>query len=128
MFAQLNLYAIIALFIAVIALSGGWYISHRISSAEIDTLTQRNAVLISAVETNEKTIAQMIADAQVLAASNQKLTSRIVAAEMEHVEAWNAIDAFDLTTDSDANGMEARVNDAFAQSIDALRAATRISK
>lgn len=121
---QLHLYSIIALFIAVIVLGGGWYVSHRISAAEIDTLTQRNAVLTSAVETNERTIAQMIADAQTLAASNQKLTSRIIAAEMEHVEAWKAIDALDLESTGDTAELEARANDAFGDSINALRVAT----
>jgi len=124
MLAQFNLYAIIALIIVVIALGGGWYVSHRISSAEIDTLNQRNAVLTSAVETNEKTIQQMVADAQTLAAANQKLTHSIMASEMEQASSWNAIDALDLATDTDANGIEARANDAFARSINALRLTT----
>lgn len=124
MLAQFNLYAIISLIITVIALGGGWYVSHRISSAEIDTLNQRNAVLTSAVETNEKTIQQMVADAQTLAAANQKLTHSIMASEMEQASSWNAIDALDLATDTDANGIEARANDAFARSINALRLTT----
>ncbi|AYD01723.1 hypothetical protein [Neorhizobium sp. NCHU2750] len=124
MLAQFNLYAIIALIIVVIALGGGWYVSNRLKAAEIDTLTQRNAVLTSAVETNEKTIAQMVADAQTLAAANQKLTHSIMASEMEQAQSWNAIDALDLATDTDATGLEARANDAFAQSIQALRLTT----
>jgi hypothetical protein len=64
----------------------------------------------------------LIADAKVLAASNQKLTSRIGAARMEHVEAWHTIDALDLEFDTgDAAVLEARANDTFAASIDALR-------
>jgi outer membrane murein-binding lipoprotein Lpp len=82
MFAQLNLYAIIGLIIVVLALSSGWYLSNRIKSAEIDTLTQQHATLTSAIETNERTIAQMIADAQTLAFANQKLSHRIMATEM----------------------------------------------
>ncbi|MBW9089719.1 hypothetical protein JNB91_18015 [Rhizobium wenxiniae] len=124
MFAQLNLYAIIALFIALIALGGGWYVSHRISTAEIDTLTQRNAVLTNAVETNERTIATIIADAAPLAATNQKLTHSIIATEMEQAASWNAIDALDLATDSDDAGIEKQANYAFAASISALRAAS----
>ncbi|MBO0144030.1 hypothetical protein JZX87_23010 [Agrobacterium sp. Ap1] len=122
MFAQFHLYAIIALIIAVVVLGSGWYISHRVSSAEINNLSQRNVVLTSAVEQNERTIATLIADAQVLAALNQKLTSRIGAARMEHVEAWHTIDALDLEFDTgDAAVLEARANDTFAASIDALR-------
>lgn len=99
--------------------------SNRLKSAEIDTLIQRNAVLTSAIETNERTIAQMVTNAQTLAASNQKLTSRIVAAEMEHVEAWKAVDALDLESDTgDAAELEARANDAFAAQIQALRITT----
>ncbi len=124
MFAQLNLYAIIALIIAVFALGGGWYVSHRISTAEIDTLTQRNTVLTSAIETNEKTIAQMIADAATLAAANQKLSQSIMASEMEQASSWYAIDALDLASAGDDAGIEMRVNDAFSASISALRAAT----
>jgi CO/xanthine dehydrogenase FAD-binding subunit len=83
MLAQFNLYAIIALIIVVIALGGGWYVSNRLKTVEIDTLTQHNATLTSAVETNERTIAQMIADAQAIAAYNSKLTHSIMASEME---------------------------------------------
>lgn len=122
--AQISLYLTIALSITAFVLGGGWYVSNRLKTAEIDTLTQRNAVLISAVETNEKTIAQMVADAQTLAAANQKLTDSIMASEMEQASSWNAIDALDLATDTDANGIEARANEAFSASIDTLRAAT----
>ncbi|WP_313199940.1 hypothetical protein [Rhizobium sp.] len=125
MFAQLNLYALIALIIAVVVLSTGWYVSHRISSAEIDTLTQRNATLTSAIETNEKTIAQMVIDAQVLAAANTKLTTSIMAAEMASATAWQSIDALDLESGvDDPTGLETRVNEAFAASIERLRMAT----
>ena len=124
MFASLNLYAIIALLFAVIVLGGGWYVSNRISAAEIDTLTQRNAALTSAVETNEKTIAQMIADAQVLAAANAKFSHDVMKAEMEQAASWNAIDALDLESNGDTAELEARANNAFAASIDALRMAT----
>ena len=126
MFAQLHLTAIIALFIAVIILGGGWYVSHRISTAEIDTLTQRNVVLNSAVETNEKTIAQMIIDARTLAAANAKLSHDIMATEMEQAVSWNAIDALDLESTGDTAELEARANNAFAESIAALRMATSI--
>ncbi len=123
--AQLNLYAIIALIIAVIALGGGWYISHHISSAEIDTLKQRNAVLTSAVEQNERTIAQMIADAQVLAAANAKLSRDIMKSEIEQAASWNAIDALDLESGTgDATGLETKVNAEFIKSIDVLRTIT----
>lgn len=41
---------------------------------------------------------------------------------MEHVEAWHTIDALDLEFDTgDAAVLEARANDTFAASIDALR-------
>lgn len=124
MLARLNLYAIIALIITVITLGGGWYITNRVNKAELDTLEQKNAVLTTAVETNERTIQQMIIDAQVLAASNQKLTTRIVAAEMEFVDEWAAINALDLESDqalADASQLENTLNDAFQQSVDRLR-------
>lgn len=124
MLAQLNLYAIIGLIIVVLALSTGWYLTNRLTTAEIDTLQQRNATLTSAVEMNERTIAQMIADAQQLAAANQKLTSRIGAAEIETATAWQTIEALDLASGSDPTKIEARANEAFAGSIDALRMAT----
>jgi hypothetical protein len=126
MLAQLNLYAIIALILAIIAVGGGWYITNRISQAELATLRQTNAVLTSAVETNEGTIQQMIVDAQVLAASNQKLTTRIVAAEMEFVDEWAAINALDLESDqalADTSELEKTLNETFQQSVDRLRTA-----
>jgi hypothetical protein len=71
---------------------------------------------------NERTIAQMIADAQTLAAANQKLTSRIVAAETEFVDELSAINALDLESDiGDVKGLETKVNDGFFRSIDVLR-------
>lgn len=122
--AQISLYLIITLFVFVLILGGGWYLSHRISTSEIDTLTQRNGVLTNAVETSERTIAIMITDAQVLAAANAKLTHSIMASDMEQAASWNAIDALDLASGGDAAALEALANDTFAASIDALRMAT----
>lgn len=122
---QLYLYTIAALVLAVIILAGGWFVSDRIASAEIDTLTQKNVTLTSAVETNEKTIAQMVAEARTLAAANQKLTHSIMASEMEQAASWNAIDALDLESDTgDTAELEARANSTFSVSVQALRLAT----
>lgn len=124
MLNQINTYLIVGLLALVLALGGGWYLNRSWDAATIDTLKADKIRLTDAVEQNEKTISQMIIDAQVLAASNQKLTSRIVAAEMQHVEAWKAIDALSLESTGDTAELEARANDAFGDSINALRVAT----
>lgn len=122
--AQFNLYLIIGLIALVIALGGGWYLNRSMDAATIDTLKANNVRLTDAVEQNEKTIAQMIIDAQVLAASNEKLTSRIIATEMEFVDEWSAINALDLESTDDTAELEARANDSFSKSVEALRTAT----
>lgn len=127
MFPQIQIYAIIGLTVLIIALGGTWYVTNRIKTAEMDALQSRNAVLSTAVEMNERTIQQMVVDAETLAAANKTLTNRIVATELEHVEAWQAIDALDLNSDAamdDATGLEGTINDTFVRSIHILRSAT----
>ncbi|AYD00935.1 hypothetical protein [Neorhizobium sp. NCHU2750] len=124
MLQQFTLYIILGLIAVIVILGGCWWYQSSRDAATIDTLKANNARLEDAVSTNEKTIAQMVADAQTLAAANAKLTHSIMATEMEQAASWNAIDALDLTTDSDASGIETKANDAFAASIDAIRAIT----
>lgn len=127
MLAQIQIYAVIGLTVIIIALGGTWYVTNRIKTAEMDALQSRNAVLTPAVDLNERTIQQMVRDAQVLAQSNQKLTSRIVTTEMEFVDEWAAISALDLESDqavADLAGPKATVNDTFAKSIADMRSAT----
>lgn len=124
MLQSINLYIILGLIAVIVILGGCWWYQSNRDAATIDTLKANNIRLEDAVSLNERTIAAMIADAQVLAASNQKLTSRIVAAEMQHVEAWKAIESLDLESTGDRAELEARANDAFADSIEALRVAT----
>lgn len=127
MLAQIQIYAVIGLTVIIIALCGTWYVTNRIKTAEMDTLQSRNAVLATAVEMNERTIQQMVVDAQVLAQSNQKLTSRIVTTEMEFVDEWAAINALDLESDqavADVAGLETKINNTFAKSVEDLRSAT----
>jgi hypothetical protein len=94
-------------------------------AATIDVLKANNIRLEDAVSLNERTIQQMISDAQVLAAANAKLSRDIMKSEMEQAASWNAINTLDLETDTgDAAEIEARANDAFAASIDAVRRIT----
>jgi hypothetical protein len=86
-----------------------------------------NAKLEPSVELKERTIQQMVLDAQTLASANKTLTNRIVATEMEHVNAWQSIDALDLVSDAamdDVIGLEMDIKETLAKSIDGLRTAT----
>lgn len=127
MLTQINLYLILGLIAFCLLLGGGWYWQSGRDAATIDTLKGNNAKLQLSVELNEKTIEQMVKDAQVLAQANQKLTSRIVTTEMEFVDEWAAIDALDLESDqavANVAGLEAKINDSFAKSVEDLRSAT----
>lgn len=127
MLSTLNLYAIIGLFIAVLALGGGWYVSNRIKTSEIAALNAEKATLTESVEHQERTIEQMVRDAQVLAAANKQLTNRIVTSEMEFVDEWSAINSLDLASDDvtgNADELERTINDRFMASIEALGSAT----
>lgn len=127
MLNQINLYALVGLIIICLLVGGGWYWQSSRDAATIDTLKGNNAKLELSVELNEKTIENMVRDARVLASSNQKLTSRIFTTEMEFVDEWAAINALDLESDqavADVAGLEAKINDTFAKSVDGLRAAT----
>lgn len=117
----------IGLVAVCLLLGGGWYLQSGRDAATIDTLKGNNAKLQLSVELNQKTIENMVRDARVLASSNQKLTSRIVTSEMEFVDEWAAINALDLESDqavADVAGLEAKVNDSFAKSVEDLRSAT----
>jgi hypothetical protein len=127
MLNQINLYLMIGLAVVCLLLGGGWYWQSGRDAATIDTLKTNNAKLQLSVELNEKTIEQMVRDAQVLAQSNQKLKTRIVTTEMGFVDEWAAISALDLESDeavADVAGLEAKINDTFAESVDDLRSAT----
>lgn len=127
MLTQINLYLIIGLFIAVLVLGGGWYLNNKIKTSEIAALNAEKATLTESVERQERTIEQMVRDAQVLADANKQLMNRIVTSEMEFVDEWSATNSLDLESD-DATGnvdeLERVVNDRFMASIEALRAAT----
>ncbi|MBB6507246.1 hypothetical protein F4695_000565 [Rhizobium soli] len=127
MLTQLNLYLMIDLFAVCLILGGGWCWQSGRDAAIIDTLKGNAAKLELSVELNEKTIEHMVRNAQTLAAANQTLTNRIVATEVEHVEAWQSIDALDLVSDAgmdDVTGLEMDSKETLAKSIDGLRAAT----
>lgn len=127
MLNQINLYLVIGLVAVCLLLGSGWYWQSGRDQATIDTLKGNNAKLQLSVELNEETIEQMVRDAQVLAQSNQKLTSRIVTTEMEFVDEWAAINALDLESDqvvADVAGLETKINNTFAKSVEDLRSAT----
>lgn len=124
MLQSINLYIILGLIAVIVILGGCWWYQSNRDAATIDTLKANNIRLEDAVSLNERTIAAMIADALTLAAANQKLTHSIMASEMEQAASWNAIDALDLASGGDDTGIEARANDAYAASIQALRMAT----
>lgn len=124
MLQSITLYIILGLIAIIVILGGCWWYQSSRDAATIDTLKANNIRLEDAVSLNERTIAAMIADALTLAAANQKLSHSIMSSEMEQASRWNAIDALDLATDSDACQIEARANDAFAASIRELRLAT----
>ena len=120
-----TLYIFVGL-IAVIGIMGGcWGYQSSRDAATIDVLKANNIRLEDAVSLNERTIQQMISDAQVLAAANAKLSRDIMKSEMEQAASWNAINTLDLETDTgDAAEIEARANDSFAASLDAVRRIT----
>lgn len=124
MLQSITLYIFIGLIAVIVILGGCWWYQSSRDAATIDTLKANNIRLEDAVSLNERTIQQMVADAQTLAAANTKLTSRIAASEIENATTWQTIEALDLQSTGDDSGLEAKANERFSASIDAIRAAT----
>lgn len=129
MFQQFNLYIIIGLLVTVLALSGSFYLYHRVKSAEITELVNANAAYAITVDIQKDTISKMEKDAQLLAAANRTLSHSLIDSESAFVDEWSAINALDLESEAvlaNPEELEKKVNEEFRKSIDRLKDASGV--
>ena len=121
MLAKLNLTIIVFLIIALVVTGGGFWLHSRSTKAEIAMLHQQNAAYSIAVDQQARTIETMQADAERIAVTTKLLHQQFISSEAELMADIDRIENMDL---GEADGIEQRINDEFARSVEGLKQAS----